>query len=373
MKHLTLTVLMLLLLALLPVQAQDDLDEQTFLLTFVPNIQFSPLYVAMSGGYFAEEGLELSVEYLNEPDVVDLIAAGREQFGMVSGEQVILAAAQGREVVYIYEWFQEYPIGVIADAERDITSAADLAGLRVGVPGRFGASYSGLTTLLNAAGLDESDITLDEIGFNAPEVFCLGVLDATTVYLNNEPLQILARAAQNDCGDLQDLHVIPVSEVADLVSNGIVTSAAFSDANPERVQAVVRAFDQGLQATINNPARAYLLSAEHVENLPLPDDLRAALEEAAAEQDAFLAEEPEREAIAASREALGQTLHEAFDAATLIQFDVLLNSIDLWDAEQLGATDPASWQAMQDTLLTMGILEAADPLEPLYTNAFLPR
>ena len=76
--------------------AQDDLEDERFLLTFVPNIQFSPLYVAIEQGYAEDAGYNLTIEYLNEPDVVDLVAAGQANFGMVSGEQVITAVSRQR-------------------------------------------------------------------------------------------------------------------------------------------------------------------------------------------------------------------------------------------------------------------------------------
>ena len=66
------------------------------------------------------------------------------------------------------------------------------------------------------------------------------------------------------------------------------------------------------------------------------------------------------------------TLNEQFDSDTLLQFEVLLASIDLWDADQLGYTDAQSWVNMQDTLIALNQLDAAIDLEPLYTNEFLP-
>jgi NitT/TauT family transport system substrate-binding protein len=377
MKRLMLIVLLICLIV--PVasaqeEAESALEPERFLLTFVPNVQFSPLYVASEKGYFADAGVEITIEYLNEPDVIDLVAVGQANFGMVSGEQVIVAAAQERPIVYIYEWFQQYPIGIVVDAASGIESVTDLVGLRVGLPGRFGATYSGLVTLLLANDLTESDIQLQEIGYAAPDVFCIdGAIDAATIYINNEPLQIQLRAAQSDCGDVENVHVIPVGSVTDLVSNGIITNNALAEENPQHVSDVIAAFEAGLRDTINNPAEAYLLSADYIEGLPLSDDLLSALTTLSEEQDAFLAGEPTHEDIIASRATMYETLSEQVeDPAELIQFQVLLESIAMWDAEDLGYSELTSWEAMQATLLELNSLNEPIDLESIFTNDFLP-
>jgi ABC-type nitrate/sulfonate/bicarbonate transport system substrate-binding protein len=135
--------------------------------------------------------------------------------------------------------------------------------------------------------------------------------------------------------------VFPVSDAADIVSNGLVTNEATIASDPELVQAVVGAFDQALRDSINNPAEAYLLSGVHVEGL-LMDELTAALEAESATQTEFLAAEPDRAAVAESRAAMRERLGEQFGNDVLVQFDVLLNTIELWDADQLGATTPES-------------------------------
>lgn len=363
-----LTVLALLPLAI-AVQAQTQ--PTRFLLTFVPNVQFAPVYVGQEAGYFSEAGFDIVVEYLNEPDVVDLVASDQAAFGMVSGEQVIMAGVQGRPVQYVYTWFQRYPIGIVS-AAGELTSLQELAGRRVGLPGRFGASYSGLTAILAANGLSESDLELQEIGFNAPEVFCLGAVDAVVVYANNEPLQIENLISQGECGDVSAVDVVEVGDYLALVSNGLVTSEARAAANPEEVAAFVSAFDRALRDTINNPAQAYLYSLAHVPNLPISDDLRAALQTLAEQQAAFLATEPTREEVAASRQGLRAALGEGFTDADLLQFDVLLSTIELWDAELLGITSDESWQNMVEVLTTIGMLNQPPDISALYTNAFVP-
>jgi NitT/TauT family transport system substrate-binding protein len=364
-------VLLAVVLAAPVAGAQQPIDL-TFFLTFVPNIQFAPVYVAIEKGYFAEQGINLTVEYGEEPDGMTLIAAGERQFGIISGEQVIQARANGLPVVYVYQWFQKFPIGIVSAADSGIASVADLVGRRVGIPGRFGASYSGLVALLASANLVEADVQLEEIGFNAADVFCVGGVEASVVYVNNEPLQIEQRAQAGDCGAVSAVSVINVADAVGMVSNGIVTNEQTAADNPELVSAVVGAFDRALRDTIDNPASAYLFSARQVENLPLSNDFRAVLEEEALLQDEFLTTSPDREAVAESRVQLLERLSTQFDAETLTQFRVLLNTIDLWDAERLGVTDLASWEVTQQTLITMGFLPEATDLSQAFTLEFLP-
>lgn len=362
--------LLILLLVITGAQAQQQPQEIPFFLTFVPNVQFAPLYVAIEKGYFAEHGIVFALQYGDEPDGVNLIAADQYKFGVISGEQVIQARANERPVIFVYEWFQQYPVGIVVPDDSGIESVADLAGRRVGIPGRFGASYSGLVALLSASDMQESDIQLEAIGFNAPEVMCVGGVEAAVVYINNEPLQIERRAEAGDCGSINGIRVFPVSAAADIVSNGLVTSEAALQDDPQLVQAVVSGFDQGLRDVINNPAEAFLLSAVHVEGL-LTDELAAALETEATQQAEFLADGPDRQAIIESRAAMRQRLGEQFDNDALLQFDVLLNTIELWDAEQLGVSDADSWATTQDVLMAMGFLEAPIDLTAAFTNQFV--
>jgi len=354
--------------------AAQDQQDLTFFLTFVPNIQFAPLYVAIDNGYFAEVGINVTIEHGDEPLGVDLIASGQRQFGMISGEQVISARAQARPVVFVYEWFQAYPVGIAVPVDSGITTVDGLRGHVVGIPGRFGASYSGLTALLSANGLTETDLQLEEIGFNAPEAICTGRVEAAVVYSNNEPLQIRNRAAAGDCGSVTDVVVIPVSDAADMVSNGIVTNADTIANDPDLVSSVVGAFDQGLRDTINNPAAAYLISTTYVENLPMSDALITYLITAADDQNAWLNDNPDatRADVAARRADLRAGLGEQFTADELVQFDVLLASIEFWDADQLGMSTLDSWQVTQDILSSMGFLPEAIDLEAAFTNDFVP-
>ena len=379
MRHFVIATLALALATGAVVAAQESTphaspDNVELFMTFVPNVQFAPVYAALAKGYFEGQALTVSTEHGDEPVGVDLIAAGERDFGLISGEQILAARANGRPVVSVYEWFQQYPVGVLYPEGTGIESVADLSGRNVGIPGRFGASYSGLTALLAANGLTEQDIDLEEIGFNAPEVFCVGGVEAAVVYINNEPLQVARRAEAGDCGSVTSVGVFRVADVVDMVSNGLVTSEALIEQNPDLVRRMVSAFDAGLRSVVANPAEAYLLSAPYVENLPLSADLRAALEAASTDQAAFLEATPDadRATLAGRRDALLADLKSRFSADDLLQFEVLLSSIALWDADQPGLADAESWAATQEVLLDMGYIAEGTDASAAFTNAFLP-
>jgi NitT/TauT family transport system substrate-binding protein len=297
----------------------------TLFMSYIPNVQFAPIYVAVERGYFADEGIDVSFDNnFDEANGVNLIANNELQFGLISGEQVLLARANGRPVVYVFEWFHSFPVGVASLADQNITKPADLAGHVVGIPAPQGASYIGLRALLAAGGLTESDLAeLKSIGFTAAASVCEGVVDAAAVYIANEPLQI-----QRDCGAV---NVIKVSDYATLVSNGLITNEQTIKNKPELVRGMVRAVQRGLADTLADPDAAFAISVpKYVPDLP---------------QDAYATER-----------------------------QVLENSLALWRSDKrMGLTNPAAWEATQSILLEAGLMDKPlDNLAACYDMDFLP-
>jgi NitT/TauT family transport system substrate-binding protein len=287
---------------------------------FIPNVQFAPLYVAQRKGYFADEGLDVEIEYGFEDDFVTLAAQGEREFAVASGDQVILARARGLPITYVMKWYNQYPVALMIPADQGIKAPADLAGKTVGLPGFFGANFIGWKALAYATAIDEETISLEDIGFTQAAAVQQGAVDAAMVYIANEPIQLRNEGLE--------VEVIQVSDFIDLVANGLVVGDKLMAEDPELVTAMVRASLRGIKDTIENPDDAFAIVRDII---------------------------PE----------ISET-----EAAT--QRQVLEASIALWQSENPGLSNQRAWQDSVDFMVETGLLEDEVDVESLYTNEFVP-
>jgi len=287
---------------------------------YIPDVQFAPLYEAQEKGYFQQAGLEVTLDYSMETDAVALVGAGQTSFAIASGEQVLLARAQGLPVVYVTAWYQQYPVGVSSSTAEAIKTPADLKGKKIGLPVLSGASYIGLRALLDAGGLKETDVTLDTVGYNQVAALIAGREDAVVIYVNNEPLQLQAQGFP--------VITLRVADYLQLVGNGLITNEATIRQDPELVRRMATALVKGLQAALANPDEAYTICKKYVANLANADET--------------------------------------------VQKQVLSTSLELWKAPRIGFSQPQAWQNMQDIMVKMGLLKSAQDVSQAYSNSYIP-
>jgi NitT/TauT family transport system substrate-binding protein len=291
-------------------------DHISLPMGYIPNIQFAPFYVAVDKGYFQQEGISIDFDYKYETDGVALTGANQIPFTIASGEQVLLARAKGLPVVYVMAWYKDYPVAVAAKTKEGIHKPQDLKGKKIGLPGLFGANYIGLRALLDAGGLQESDVTLDSIGFTQVEALAADHDQAASVYLANEPVELKSEG--------YDLDVIPVSDYVQLASNGLVTNETTIAKNPDLVRRMIRAILRGIADTAANPNAAYDISKKYVETLA--------------------------------------------QANETVQKQTLTISISEWQQNPLGYADPKAWENMRNVLAEMKLVPADLDVSKAFTN-----
>jgi len=291
----------------------------TLAMGYIPNVQFAPFYVAVNQGYFADENLEIDFDYGMETDLLNLVGTDALQFAVASGDQVILARGQGLPVVYVMTYFQRFPVAVVSLEDVPLESPEDLMGRTVGIPGLWGASYIGWLALLDAAGIDGGEVTLESIGYTQVASLTEDQVDAAVVYAANEPVQLRQAGYEP--------HVIYVADYVNLVSNGIITNEKTIAERPELVAGLVRAVLSGLRYTIDHPEGAFEICLEYVP------------EAGGENQDAQLA--------------------------------VLQESIKFWQSDKLGYSDPSAWEMSQEFMLKAGLAETETDPNEMFTNDFI--
>ena len=299
-----------------------DPDSFTLPCGFVPSVQFAPLYVGLEKGYFAEENIDLTLDHSMEIDTVALVGAGKLPFGICSGEQVLLGREQGLPLVYITNWYQNYPVGVLTLKESGITDMEGLKGKSVGIPMLSGASYIGFEAMLRKAGMADSDVKLESVGYTQSELLVTGKIDAAVVYTTNEPEQLKALGYETN--------LFTVSDVTTMVGNGLITNEDMIKNDPDLVGRMVRAFVRSIRYTRENPEEAFEICKKYVDGLVEAED-----------QD--------------------------------LQMQVLLRSADYYDAGPLGFgySDPEAWNNMGELLKEMGMVSGSD-FAAAFSNDFIP-
>jgi NitT/TauT family transport system substrate-binding protein len=293
---------------------------------FVPNVQFTPVYVAVDKGYFAEKGIEVEFDYGMEHDLLKLVGTNEMQFVIGSGDQVILARNQGLPVVYVANWYRRFPVSVASLAPLD--KPEDLVGKTVGIPGLYGASYIGWQALMGAGGLDAADVDLVSIGYTQVESLVTEQVDVAVVYAMNTPVQLREQG--------YEVSVLHVVDYVDFVSNGLITNETTIADHPELVGSLVEAILRGLQDTLDDPDEAFAICRRYV---PEIDDDSAPLQRAVLEESL----------------KFWQVKEDAADSA-----------------RALGESDPAAWSTSQTLMKQLGLIDTEVDVSTLFTNDFVP-
>lgn len=287
-------------------------------LGYIPNVQFTPFYVADKLGYYRSEGLNVKFQHGYVSELMPLLLQGKIDFIVGDPEDAIFARNQGAPVKYVMAMYQKSPVTVFS--LKPLSRAADLKGKTVGIPGTFGSSYAAIRALLDSAGLQEGrDVRLAAIGFTQLDAVRAGRVDAAVGFVNNEVVQL------RDAG--QKVSTLDVSDAYPMVGSGLITLD--KTLSGDLARKVVRASQRGLKFTVADPARAFRLA-----------------------QPVF--------------GSGGGTLDVLRASVPLIQSAYTR-------AHGLGASDPAAWSKAIAALVKQGSLPAGTKAETFYTNSLISK
>lgn len=233
-------------------------------LTYTPDVQFAPFYVAEQRGYFEDAGVEVTLRHHGAAEGLFTAAiSGQEDMVVAGGDEMLQAVAEGAELVSTATLYQEYPVALIVPADSDIESVQDLPGRTVGVPGEFGQTWFGLQVLLDSLGAQAEQVQVETIGFTQIGAIVSGEVDAVMGFVNNEPVALEQQGtAARAIGLGEDVPLVGISLIA--------TGQAMQD-DPEAVQAVTDAVLRAVADIVADPQVAVDAAATYVPDLDTED------------------------------------------------------------------------------------------------------
>jgi NitT/TauT family transport system substrate-binding protein len=232
----------------------EELREVRLLLGFRPDVQFAPFYLAQQEGYFADAGLEVSIEHADAGELIRLVADGQAEFGVADATDVMIARTADIPVKYVSTLYQFFPVALIGPTGAVPADPADLVGRSIGTPGPFGSSWHALLALLGAGGLSEEDVTIREYPqFNQVDGLLNGDVDLITGFRSNEPLRLAAAGMETDLLTVEDVAPLPGPGLIvgdDLLTADREVARAFAEAIVAAQQAIVKDPESGLRAAV---------------------------------------------------------------------------------------------------------------------------
>jgi diguanylate cyclase (GGDEF)-like protein/PAS domain S-box-containing protein len=223
---------------------QASLEPVTLQLKWLHQFQFAGYYAAKEKGFFAAEGLDVSLQQ-RRPDisVIDEVVSGRSEYG-VGGMGILARYANGAPVKALAAIFQHDPLVFISKAGSGIISPYEIAGKKVMFDSSTG-NDAVLRALLHDADLSLNDFTVvpQDLGI---ERLINGEVDVISGYITDQPYQLRKRGEQ--------INIInPHNYGFDFYGDLLFTSDHELKNHPGRAGRILRAALKGWRYAVDHP------------------------------------------------------------------------------------------------------------------------
>ncbi|MFZ3453795.1 ABC transporter substrate-binding protein [Arthrobacter sp. 7Tela_A1] len=205
-----------------------------------------PTYVAAEKGFYADNGLDVTIQGLNgSAAVLQVMLANQAQIGNPGAVPALNAKARGEDIVFVANTNPGGSFVLVSPEDDGLKDAADLRGKTIGVATADGNEVSFMKAIMQAAGVEEGEYNVLVVGEGGQAVAGFSRGD------------IHAYAASMDGMATIEHSGIPLTDLTGtaakhLFGNALAVTAEYLDSNPEAVQAYGRAYNQGREYGLAN-------------------------------------------------------------------------------------------------------------------------
>lgn len=299
-------------------------DQVTVQLSWFHSVEYAGFYAALEQGFYTNEGIDVTLKTGGpDVDVLSEVKNGNSQFGINTGDSLIIAQTKGDNFVAVGTIFRNNPLVAMSLSNSGIAKPGDLTGKHIGV---IAPDLSSTWDIQFLALLQEMQVQRDGLDFSAIEDYSganelkSGRLDVMSgMFATNEPV-----VAQLN-GD--SLNLIYYKDYGvDVYANTIFVTKEFVQSNPDLIARFMKATMQGYQFALENPEAVATFALKYDETLDLT-----------VQQETMKAQIP---------------------------------FIDTGDAP-IGSMDEDVWNTTQQILLQFGLITQPVDLATVYTNQFI--
>lgn len=221
-------------------------------LDWFPNANHAGIFLTKEKGYFADEGLEVTLYTPNDPaTILASVGAGQDDFGFEYQIGVLLARDKAVPVVSIAGVVQHPLNSVMALKTSGIQRPRDLVGKKVGYPG-IATDPPILDTMLKADGArGVQDVELVNVGYDLVPALISRQVDAIVgAYWTHESI------SAGNLGYPVNIMRMEQWGVPDFYELVLVTSERKLKEQPQVVERFVRALVRGYREAAMDPQKA---------------------------------------------------------------------------------------------------------------------
>ncbi len=210
-------------------------------------------FLAVDNGYFAEEGLDVTIDAGNgSVNTIPTVATGTYEmgFGDINSLAKILDSDPTAKVKAVMMIYDTPTFSVVGRSSLGITpDPHSLEGKKLGAPPPDGA-FAQWPAFVDAAGIDTSNITIESIGFPVREpMLAKGDVDAVFGFAFSVILNLKAQGVP-----AEDIVPIMMAENGlDLYGNTILVNTDFAAEHPDAVKGALKALTKGFIAAVDDP------------------------------------------------------------------------------------------------------------------------
>lgn len=215
----------------------------------------APFLMALDKGYFAEEGLSVTIDSGNgSAGAVTRVATGAYDMGLADFSALVEYSAANPDsgIQAVYMLYNHTPAAVFTLKESGIDTPADLVGKTLAAP-VFDAGRKAWPAFAAHNDLDVDAVTWQSVDPAIREtLLARRQVDGITGFYFTSLLNLEARGV-----DPEQITVMPYSEFGvALYGNAIIASEQLLAENPDAVAGFSRAFNKALIETIQDPEAA---------------------------------------------------------------------------------------------------------------------